>query len=97
MLLLAGLLSVSFLGFTVSVHKDFIRYLQELYGIHTSQTLPVLGAFVGCLHRIEPQSQGQSFIDSQLSQCRTGSMSGTLHTVFHRNLWGSHPLLGLSL
>ena len=36
MLLLAGLLSVSFLGFTVSVHKDFIRYLQELYGIHPS-------------------------------------------------------------
>ena len=36
MLLLAGLLSVSFLGFTVSVHKDFIRYLQDLHDIHPS-------------------------------------------------------------
>ena len=47
MLLLAGLLSVSFficfsLGFMVLVHKDFICYLQELCSIHLSEAFQFL-------------------------------------------------------
>jgi len=30
------------LGFTVSVHKDFICYLQELCGIHPSKAFQLL-------------------------------------------------------
>ena len=49
MLLLAGLFSVSLfflicfsLGFTVSVHKDFICHFQELCGIHPSEAFQLL-------------------------------------------------------
>ena len=45
--LLAGPLSVSFficfsLGFTVSVHRDVICYLQELCGIHPTEAFQLL-------------------------------------------------------
>ena len=99
MLLLAGLLSVSFfficfsLGLTVSVHKDFTYYLQELCGIHPSEAFQLLefslDVCMGLSHK-------GSINHLSILDC-LGVEQGVYPKRFHRNWLGSPLLFGLPL
>ena len=81
------------LGLTVSVHKDFIYYLQELCGIHPSEAFQLLefslDVCMGLSHK--------GSINHLLILYCLRVEQGVYPKRFHRNWLGSPLLFGLPL